>query len=119
MSGLAILLACQLVGELVVRLLRLPLPGPVIGAVLLLVLLRIRPDLVGRLRPVGHGLLAHLSLLFVPAGTGVLVHLARVQAEWAPIVLALLLSTVLTIAVSATVFSAVARLRGDTVEQSA
>jgi holin-like protein len=62
-------------------------------------------------------LLAHLSLLFVPAGTGVLVHLARVQAEWAAIAVALLLSTTLTIAVGAIVFVAVARLRGDTVEQ--
>lgn len=116
MSGLALLLVCQLAGELLVRLLTLPLPGPVAGAVLLLGLLRARPELAERLRPAGHGLLSHLSLLFVPAGTGVLVHLARVQAEWAPLAVAILAGTILTIGVTAIVFGAVARLSGDAAE---
>lgn len=118
MSGLALLLGCQLVGELFARVARLPLPGPVAGAVLLLLILRIRPDLADRIRPVGNALLAHLSLLFVPAGTGVLVHFGRVRAEWIPIAAVLLLSTVLTIVASALIFGASTRLGGKSAESS-
>src|SRR5437764_1348668 len=42
-STLAILLVCQLAGELVARLLRAPVPGPVLGMLLLFVVLSARP----------------------------------------------------------------------------
>jgi holin-like protein len=106
--GLIVLLACQLVGELVARLVNLPLPGPLLGATLLFGLLRLRPGLAAHLRPVAPLLLVYLPLLFVPAGTGVMVHGARVQAEWLPITAALVLSTLLGIGVSAVVFRLVA-----------
>ncbi len=41
-TGLTWLLACQLAGELVVRLLDVPVPGPVVGMLILFVLLRVR-----------------------------------------------------------------------------
>ena len=69
-----ILLACQLAGEVIARLLGLPVPGPVLGMVILFVALVIRghvPDDVG---VVTGGLLQNLSLLFVPAGVGVMLH---------------------------------------------
>ena len=47
------------------------------------------------------GLLRHLSLLFVPAGVGVMVHATRLETEALPIVIALFGSTLIGIAVTA------------------
>ncbi len=58
------------------------------------------------------GLAKHLSLLFVPAGVGVMLHVGRLADEWVPIVVALGVSTVLAIAASALTFQWLAR-RGD------
>lgn len=89
--GLLWLLACQLVGEVAVRLTDAPIPGPVVGMVLLFVVLRWRRvgDDSGVVRA-GDFLLAHLQLFFVPAGAGVLVYLAVLRAHALPIVVGLL-----------------------------
>jgi holin-like protein len=47
------------------------------------------------------GLLEHLSLLFVPAGVGVVLYLDLVAAEWQAIVASLVVSTLATILVTA------------------
>ena len=71
-AALALLLAFQLAGETLRVALHLPVPGPVIGMALLLVYLIIRPEGPStELRNTAGGLLQNLSLLFVPAGTGV------------------------------------------------
>ena len=56
------------------------------------------------------GLLRHLSLLFVPAGVGVMLHAARLEAEWPAILAAILVSTALTIVVTVLVFRLAVRL---------
>ena len=79
-ASLSLILLCQLAGEVIVRGLGLPVPGPVIGLMLLLILLVARdrfavlargPLRQGGVEDAARGLLAHLSLLFVPAGVGV------------------------------------------------
>ena len=110
LAALTVLLVCQLVGETTVRLLGLPVPGPVLGLVLLLAVLALRRDIPETLETTAGGLLKHLSLLFVPAGVGVLQHLARIQAEWLAIAAALLVSSVATIVVTAVVMRATMRL---------
>lgn len=76
-AGLLALLACQLVGELVVDLTGLPVPGPVAGMVILLGWLTWRrPPADAPVLRAGDALLRHLQLLFVPAGVGVVAHLA-------------------------------------------
>jgi holin-like protein len=97
------LLVLQLVGEVIARGLKLPIPGPVIGMLLLFLLLALRRGPSPELQSTSQGLLQHLSLLFVPAGTGIILHLHRVADEWLPLLLSLLLSTVLTLAVTALV----------------
>ena len=81
LESLALLLALQTIGEVLSYALNLPIPGPVIGMVMLLALLALRPALVTRLKPTTTTLLQHLSLLFVPAGVGVMVHWQREQGE--------------------------------------
>ena len=110
LTALTALLVCQLIGEAAVRLIGLPVPGPVLGLVLLLAFLALRRGIPAALETTAGGLLKHLSLLFVPAGVGVLQHLARIQAEWLAIAAALLVSSVATIVVTAVVMRAMIRL---------
>ena len=117
--GFAILLVCQLVGEIASRGLALPVPGPVLGLVLLVLGLALwgrgRSDDAVRDSPVarvGDGLLANLGLLFVPAGVGVIQYGGLLRAQALPLALALLGSTALTLVVTVWVFVAVSRLVG-------
>lgn len=107
------LLVFQLLGEVISKGLDLPLPGPVVGMALLFLGLVIRGELPEGLKDTAGGLLKHLSLLFVPAGVGVMMHLHLLKAEWQAISAALVVSTVLTIAVSALVMVGLSRLFGD------
>ncbi|WP_212523753.1 CidA/LrgA family protein [Actibacterium sp. MT2.3-13A] len=110
--NLALLLLFQLAGEVTARALSLPVPGPVIGLAALVLAFLAVPGLAGRMQPTAGGLLAHLSLLFVPAGVGVVGHLGVLGAQGGPLLLALIGSTVLAIAVGAGVFVGVQRLTG-------
>jgi holin-like protein len=101
-GALATLLLCQLAGEIAARGLGLPVPGPVIGMVLLFVALLLRrerdtPQALGR---VADGLLGNLGLLFIPAGVGVILYLPLLARDWAPISLAIVLGTLASIAVT-------------------
>jgi len=111
LHALALLLAFQLIGEAATFALALPVPGPVLGMTLLLVVLALRRGLLARVRPTTSTLLTHLSLLFVPAGVGVMVHGARLAAEGLAIVVAIVVSTVL--ALGATALAVRALLRDD------
>lgn len=108
----ALLLGFQLLGEITARAFGLTLPGPVLGMVFLLASLIAAPRLAEVMRAAAQGLLANLSLLFVPAGVGIVGHLDRLGSDGGPILLAILVSTVLAIAVGALAFSATARLLG-------
>jgi holin-like protein len=103
LGAFTVLLVFQLVGEVLVVVTGLPVPGPVVGMLLLFLSLAVRGSAPQWLRESCQGLLAHLSLLFVPAGVGVLLHFQRLGAEWLPIVVALVASTVTTIGVTALV----------------
>lgn len=107
--ALTALLAFQLAGELIVRLSGVPVPGPVLGMVLLVAFFALRGGVPGELKKVTSVILRHLSLLFVPAGVGLILHAARIEAEWLAIGVALVVSTVLSLVVTVLVFRAVAR----------
>lgn len=102
-NGLTVLLVFQLTGELIVRTAGFSVPGPVLGMFLLLIYLLVRKKVSEPLEQTSSGLLAHLSLLFVPAGVGVMTHFSRIGDEWQAIVSALVFSTLIAIAVTALV----------------
>jgi holin-like protein len=102
--GFLIILGFQLIGELLVVLLGLPLPGPVLGLVFLLAGLLVLGRIPEPVRNVSSGLLSNLSLLFVPAGVGLVLHFDLLAEEWWIILLALLLSTLLAALVTALMF---------------
>ncbi len=118
-AAIAGLLTCQLVGEILVRALALPLPGPVAGLGLLLAFLAWRgrgctdraeaiPRELGR---VGDTLLRNLSLLFIPASVGVVQYLGLLKRYAGPIALAIFVSTLATLIVTAVTFRLVSRLQ--------
>jgi holin-like protein len=111
LRGLAALLAFQLVGEVLVRLVTLPVPGPVVGMVLLLVALELRLPASEGLRAASGGVLGWLSLLFVPAGVGIVQHLSRLTVEWPALGASLLVSTAATLAVTGLVAHHLSRAR--------
>ncbi|MDR3410221.1 MAG: CidA/LrgA family protein [Formivibrio sp.] len=98
LSGFLILLSFLLAGDVVGYLFALPLPGPVLGMALLLAWLawhrRAPPE---NLRVASTGILQYLSLLFVPAGVGVILHLERLQREWPAILGAVLFGTLISV----------------------
>ena len=98
LNGITLLLIYQLVGEVSVLMLPIPLPGPVLGMVLLFLTLLVRGRSTASLDSASTALLSHLSLLFVPAGVGLIVHFERIAQEWIAISLALVLSTGITMA---------------------
>ena len=97
----ASLLIFQTLGEGLAYALALPIPGPVIGMVLLFCYLLVRRGAAEKLAPTTLEFLRHLSLRFVPAGVGIMVHAQRVAAEWLPIAAALVVSTAVSLVVTA------------------
>lgn len=114
LNTFAILLLFQCLGEGLAFALRLPVPGPVIGMLLLFVALTRSARLMTVVEATGTELLRHLSLLFVPAGVGIMAAGASVSGHWLAIALALVGSTLLTLAVTALVMRAfVSRSEGE------
>jgi holin-like protein len=112
-GALTTLLLCQLTGEILVRSLHLPIPGPVLGMVLLFAgLVLRRREAPVELGATADALLGHLGLLFVPAGVGVVLYLPLLARDWAPISLAVLVGTLLAIAATGRLAQALLRRLG-------
>jgi holin-like protein len=112
LSYITLLLVCQLVGEAIVRLAGLPVPGPVVGMLVLFAGLVIRGRSPEGLDRTAQTILGNLSLLFIPASVGVMVHLHTIARDWLPISVAIIASTVLTIAVTGLAMQRLTRARG-------
>lgn len=118
--GLAVLLVCQLLGEAAVRAAGLPLPGPVLGLVLLIAvfaLVKARAVSGGPAaatlddtEATGDRILSVLGLLFVPAGVGVVTELDLFARHGVALAAALAVSVVATLLVTVATFLIVKRL---------
>ncbi|MFW2542750.1 CidA/LrgA family protein [Primorskyibacter sp. 2E107] len=109
---LLVLLIYQLAGETLSRGLDLSIPGPVFGLAGLFVTLLMVPRLAEYMRATVTGLLSHLSLLFVPAGVGVVAHLDTFGRDGPGLFVALFGSTVLAILAGVGAFLLVVRMTG-------
>ena len=97
----ALLLVFQLIGEVAVQLLSLPLPGRLVGMLLLFAALVLRGSLPPAVGEAANALLGHLMLLFIPAVTGVMMYFERIGREWLPFFGACILGAAVTLAVTA------------------
>ena len=98
------LLVLQWVGEVLVQALGLPLPGALVGALLLLVGLLLLGRLPKALEQTSGALLQNLMLLFIPIVAGVMLHFERIASEWLPFLASGIGGAVLTLLVTASVF---------------
>lgn len=98
------LLVLQWVGEVLVQALGLPLPGALVGALLLLVGLLLLGRLPKALEQTSGALLQNLMLLFIPIVAGVMLHFERIASEWLPFLASGIGGAVLTLLVTAAVF---------------
>lgn len=104
LRAIFLLLACQLAGETIHRLTGLALPGAVIGMVLLVAWLALVPRERPGLAAVTAWLTAHLAVMFVPAAVGLIDEGAVLSRYGLGLVVATVVSTVLTLVVTALVF---------------
>jgi holin-like protein len=101
LAYLTLIFSLQLVGEVFVVATGLPVPGPVVGMALLFAGLLVHGGIPDSLGGVADALITNLSLLFVPAGVGVMLHARLIANEMVPLSVALVVSTLLAIAVTA------------------
>ncbi len=116
-SGIITLLLFQLCGEVISRMFSLPLPGPVLAMVAMVIGMALSERLLALIRPVASFLLQNLSLLFVPVGVGAVARLSDLSAHALAIGVSLIGSTLLAICVGALTFEYVARLTGNVDEE--
>ena len=110
--ALALILMCQLAGEILTRGMGLPIPGPVLGMAIMFAVLMARSRFPKLKMPAGDGvleqtgtvILASLSLLFVPAGVGIIQRLDILADHWIALAIALVASTVLAMVVTVLTF---------------
>lgn len=108
-AALTFLLSFQLVGLVLVSWLNLAIPEPVVGLILMFAWIHFRAPVPDELGPLCEGLLKHLSLLFVPAAVGLITYADLLLQHWAPVFLALIISTPLSIAAAAWTFQKLAQ----------
>ncbi len=101
LNGLTLLLIYQLSGEVIIRGFKLPIPGPVLGMALLFISLVLYKRIPEALDITSNALLSHLSLLFIPAGVGLMLYFDAIAKEWLPIIVTLIFSTLISMAVIA------------------
>jgi len=100
LNYLTLIFVCQLMGELITGASGLPIPGPVLGMVLLFGFLIWRGDVPSPLGEVAGSLQRAMSLLFVPAGAGVILHAHLLADALLPLGLALLVSTIVAVLIT-------------------
>ncbi len=97
-AGFAWLLAFWFVGEGIVRLLQLPLPGNVVGLLGLFIALQLKWVKLEWLEHTAQFLLSHMMLFFVPIIVGTMVFYPYLLNEWLPISVMLIVGTLFTLA---------------------
>src|ERR1700730_17933391 len=103
MFTIFLIIVLQLIGEGIVQVSGLPVPGAIIGLVLLYVILVLRGEIPDEMSRTSGFLLQNLGVLFVPAGVGVIAYLPMIATQWWSILLVLLVSVCMTIGITALV----------------
>ena len=102
--ALAVLFAFQLLGEFLARFTGLPLPGALIGTLLLLLGLLFYKRLPKTLEDTAQVLLQNMMLLFIPVIAGVMLEFDHLRREWLPFVLSCVVGAAITFTATALTF---------------
>jgi holin-like protein len=113
LATFAVLLIFQCLGEALVFVSRIPIPGPVVGMLLLFLALLYSPKLLAMMEATSNELLRHLALLFVPAGVGIIVSANSLEGQWLAVISSVLISTTATLVATAAVMRYVTQVISD------
>ena len=116
MSAIFVLIVLQLIGESIVQVTGLPVPGAIIGLILLYAILLLRGEISDEMSRTSGFLLQNLGVLFVPAGVGVIAYLPMIATQWLLILAVLLVSVCATIAITGLVVARLSPRGIETVE---
>lgn len=108
-KAIGILLGFQFIGTLLAKGSGLPIPGNVMGMVLLTVVLALGWLHVEHIEPGARLLVDNLAFLFVPAGVGIMSYFEVLAAEWLPISLSIIISLLVVLVVTGKVCELVVR----------
>lgn len=100
LKSVTLIFLFQVLGRIIAYITKLPVPGSVWGMVLLLIAFFLYDDFIETIRPTASVLLANLSLLFVPAGVGLITHVHRFAQEGSLIFLTIILSSLITMTIT-------------------
>ncbi len=111
--AMAVLLLCQLAGTIFQQASGLPLPGPVLGLVMLLAYFIRTGGPSPVMRDTAQGLLKYLGLLFVPAGVGIVSELQALRENAVAIAVAIPVSSLAALLVTGCLMNRLVRKRAD------
>ncbi|GAA5315910.1 MAG: CidA/LrgA family protein [Candidatus Pelagadaptatus aseana] len=112
LKAFIVLLLFQLIGETLVDLTGLPIPGPVIGMLLLWIGLHVKNGASSELTSLSDNLIRHLSLLFLPAGVGLFFLPAEIQRYWPAVLGAMVAGTFVSMLFSGWLVKSLSRGNG-------
>lgn len=104
-----IILGIYLLGELLSSTLKLPIPGNILGMVILFILLCTKIIKVDNISNVTNFLLNHLSFFFIPAGVGLMTSLGIIRSTWWQLLVVCLSTTVIIIGVTGIIVQAMSK----------
>jgi holin-like protein len=111
LKGIAILVAFQLIGEVIAASFHLPISGPIIGMALLLMWLQSNRGMDNSLSSTVDTLLANMAILFVPVGVGAMAYAEVLQRHWLIVAMAVVFGTSATIATTALTAKLLTKIR--------
>ena len=99
----ALLLLIVFIGDILNKVFRIPIPGNILGMILLLLALLTGIIKLHQIEEISKFLLDHLSFLFIPAGVGLLAVTGVLKDSWYILLLIAIITTILVMAVTALV----------------
>ena len=97
---LILVFGCSYAGEFISKGLHLPLPGSLVGMILLFVALSLRILRLEHIEETADFLLGHLPFFFIPAGVALMANFYHIQGIWVQILIVCLITTILTMGLS-------------------
>lgn len=103
-----IILCIYLLGEIISNLLGLPIPGNILGMIILFILLYTKVVKLEQISNVTNFLLNHLAFFFIPAGVGLMSSVGIIKATWLQLSIICVVSTIVIIGITGTIVQFVA-----------
>ena len=96
----SVIFGCLAVGEFIAWLFRIPVPGSILGMLLLTFLLQKKVVNVDSVKGISQFLVSNMAFFFVPSGVAIMLYFDVIAAEWIPITVATAASIALVLVVT-------------------